>query len=122
TDLRAETFARLLGHLLSSKELADDADSLADVFSPLLEDAVGSLADILGCDARHLGFADRERQRVRAVGSLFRSHAEQVEVVPVERGQQERHRQTEVSEDVVDPALAVEVRTTILFLKNRHPL
>ena len=85
-----------------------------------LEDAVGDLADVFGRDAGHLRGAHRERPRELAVVALLRGEAEHVEVVPVERRDEERRRQA--AEQRVRFGLGVEVRHAILLLQHRHAL
>src|SRR5215467_16076857 len=121
-DGRPHLLRQLGRHARAGDVLAGHAYVLAEVLAAFLEDAVGDLADVVGRHARHLRVADGERQRVRAVVVLPRSHAEHIEVVPVERREQEGGRHARLGEDVVDRALRVEVRALVLALQRGHPV
>src|SRR6266542_3155091 len=111
-----------LSHLRAGEHLTRDADDLADVFLSMLEDAVGASADVLGGDSRELLVAHGKRDGKLAVRPLFLAHAEVNQIVPVERRQEKRHRQTEIGEQVVGLALAVKVRHLVLVLEGGHAI
>ncbi len=97
-------------------------DGLADRWLPLAEDAVGALADVLSGDAGQLGLAHRQGEQQAAVGAGLRPGAEVDQVVPVERGEEERGGHGRFAEISVGLALGVEVRHLVLAHQRRHAL
>jgi hypothetical protein len=115
-----EVLRQALTHLLDRQELAGNADGLADVLVAGLEDAERALADVLTRDAGEPGVTHRERPRVLPVVALLRGETEHVQVVPVERGDEQRCR--DAREEGIGLGLRVEVRHAILLLQDRHAL
>src|SRR2546425_8878553 len=90
----AETLRQLLADLVQRQVLTRNPDRFPDVPVASLEDAVRGLADVFGGDAGEFGVAHRECPAIDAVIAFLRREAEQVQVVPVERGDEPGGRET----------------------------
>src|SRR5262245_22153374 len=108
-------------HFGAGQVLTGDADALADLGRTLAENPVRALADVLDGDARELLVSHRQGDHQPAL-TPFGSHPELDEVLPIEGGEQERGRHTELGEDLVGFSLGVEVRHLVLAHQRRHAL
>ena len=90
--------------------------------APPLKIEYAHLADVLGGDPGQLRVAHRERQREPSVGAPLRAGPEVDEVLPVERGVEERRRHSRAREGGVRLLLGVEVRHLEPLLERRHPV
>jgi len=84
-----------------------NTDSLANIPVPFLKDAICALANVLGGDARKFLVAHGHGDSQLAVRALLGAHAEVNQVLPVERGQQERRRHGKFGEPLVGLALGI---------------
>ena len=118
----ADRLAERRRHLRAGQVAAGDADGLAGHRLASLEDAERATSDILGGDAGKLLVTHGHRDAQHAVGPLLRTQPEVDEIVPVERGQQDRRRHAGLDEEPVRLALRIKVRDLVTALQRRHPV
>ena len=86
------------------------------------EDAEGTLADVLGRDARKLPVPHGNRQTKHAVLASLWVHPEVDDVVPVENRAEEGGRDAQLLEVPVCLALGIEVGDLVVLHEGRHPV